>query len=89
MFHRRLDGFDFYAPSIHIKNAKYDAYDAKTGKYINSFGHTSYQQYKDRIGAFSHLDHLDKDRRRLYLSRHKNDYNELPHASFFARKYLW
>ena len=89
MFHRRLDGFDFYAPSMHKKKAKYDVYDAKTGEYINSFGHVDYQQYKDRIGYYSHLDHLNKDRRRLYLARHSKDYNELPYPSYFSTNYLW
>ena len=89
MFHRRLLGWDFYAPSIHKKKAKYDVYNAKTGEYVTSFGHVDYQQYKDRIGFYSHLNHLNKDRRRLYLARHKNDYNEIPHASYFSNKFLW
>ena len=54
---------------------KYTARVYRNGKLIKttSFGHKDYQQYKDRTGLklYSHLDHLDKDRRKNYLARSK------------------
>lgn len=42
------------------------------------FGHSSYEHYKDSVpvsqggGIWSHKNHLDKERRRLYRIRHGN-----------------
>jgi hypothetical protein len=90
-FHRRLDGFDFFAPST-IKNKKYDVYyeNPTTGN-INkiSFGDNRYEQYKDRIGYYSDLNHLDKNRRENYRARHKNDLLNNYSAGYFSWNYLW
>lgn len=41
------------------------------GKYkIVTFGDPNYEQYKDVLGDWSHLDHKDKDRRQKYMDRH-------------------
>ncbi len=76
------------------KNKKYDVYkyDKKTKKWSFhlSFGDNRYQQYKDSpgIGAYTHLDHLDPERRRRYYLRHgrTNDKNS---ARWFSHRFLW
>ena len=37
------------------------------------FGHTNYQQYKDKTGIWKHKDHGDPVRRKLYRERHAKD----------------
>jgi hypothetical protein len=86
MFTKTLDGFIF-TPS-HKRDKKYDVFDAKTNKYITSFGSLSYQHYKDKIGYYSKLNHLDKNRKRLYYQRHGKT-NDKTSAKYFANKYLW
>lgn len=85
LFKRRKDGFTFYAPSL-SKNKKYDVY--IDGKRI-SFGDNRYQQYKDRIGYYKDLDHLDKQRRLRYQQRHQNDNLDKLGPAFFSWNYLW
>lgn len=67
------------------KNKKYDVYNMD-GKYLTSFGDKRYQQYHDKLGFYSHLDHNDKDRRERYLNRHSKD-KQL--AGTLARYLLW
>ncbi len=38
------------------------------GKKIH-FGNPNYEQYKDKTGIWKELDHLDKNRRKNYLTR--------------------
>lgn len=53
------------------------------------FGDKRYQQYHDKIGLYSHLDHHDEIRRLNYKKRHKNDkLNELS-SGYFSWHYLW
>lgn len=70
------------------KGKKYDVY--KDGDYLLSFGASAYQQYKDStgIGAYSHLDHLDKDRKRRYYARHgrTTDKNS---SKYWSNTFLW
>ena len=68
------------------KNKKYDAY--KDGKYLVSFGDSRYKQYKDKIGDYSHLDHLDKKRRDNYYKRFGKD-AMFESAEWFANRFLW
>lgn len=68
------------------KNKKYDVY--KNGKYLVSFGDKRYQQYKDKIGYYSELDHLDEKRRLRYYQRHGKD-AVVESAKWFSHKYLW
>ena len=90
----RINGlnFDILAPS---KNPlkKYDVYQGKNK--ITSFGGikedgTVYPQYKDKIGFYSDYDHLDKNRRKRYRQRHRNDYiNDPTKAGYFSYHFLW
>lgn len=52
------------------------------------FGDKRYQHYKDKIGMYSHLDHNDKERRRLYYARHGKDAVKYS-PKYFSHKYLW
>ena len=76
------------------KNKKYDAVlmHKKTKKIkLVPFGDKSYSQYNDQtgLGLFSHLDHLDKERRRLYKTRHENTRHNKFSSSWFADRFLW
>jgi len=70
------------------KGKKYDVY--KDGDYLLSFGASAYAQYKDStgIGAYSHLDHLDLDRKRRYYARHgrTTDKNS---PKWWSNNFLW
>jgi len=68
------------------KNKKYDVY--KNDKYLISFGDKRYQQYNDKIGHYSHLNHLDEKRRQNYYNRFgsKAKYES---AKWFSSNYLW
>lgn len=87
-----------------IKNKKYRAwYFDNSGKLkYTDFGSRSYQHYKDTTGdkLFSHLDHLDEERRRKYISRHSKimmNFNGKKRPAitvkytpaWFSMKYLW
>jgi hypothetical protein len=81
------------------KNKKYNAIlikldkskDTKQKKII-PFGDLRYQQYKDStyLNLYSHLNHNDENRRRLYILRHKKDIkNGFWSAGYFSMFYLW
>ena len=77
------------------KNKKYMVISPK-GEVIH-FGDTRYQQFHDKLGAYSHLDHNDKQRRDRYLKRAKGIKNkegkltwkDKESANYYAVKYLW
>jgi hypothetical protein len=69
------------------KNKKYDVY-RKNGEYITSFGDNRYQHYKDKIGLYFLLNHLDKERRERYYQRHGREAKK-ESAKYFSHKYLW
>lgn len=63
-------------------------YMVKVGSRYVHFGDKRYQHYKDQIGLYSHLNHLDKDRKRLYYARHGfQAVKGTP--KYFSHKYLW
>lgn len=84
-FYKKLDNVNFYAPSTQ-KNKKYDAY-VNGKKY--SFGDKRYEHYYDKIGFYSHLNHLDSTRRANYRKRHKNDKLNEYSSGYFSMNYLW
>jgi hypothetical protein len=62
----------------------------KTKKQVGvSFGAIGYEQYKDRIGDYAHLDHHDKKRRASYRARHKHDRLNCFSPGYFSYFYLW
>jgi len=68
------------------KNKKYDVY--KNDKYIISFGDKRYQQYNDKIGHYSYLNHLDEKRRQNYYKRFGSKV-KYESAKWFSHNYLW
>jgi len=48
-----------------------------------------YEQYHDKIGHYSSLNHNDPKRKARYIIRHRKDIHNKPHAGYFAYKYLW
>ena len=71
------------------KNKKYDVYVKMNGKMKKvSFGDSRYQQYHDKIGLYSHLDHFDKQRRKRYYDRHGKTAEKYS-PKYFSHKYLW
>jgi hypothetical protein len=76
--------------------AKYDALvlNKKTNKIKRvSFGARAYQHYQDKtgVGAFSHLNHNDEKRRKLYRARHgANGYQKIKFSpAYFSYNFLW
>ena len=67
---------------------KYDIYYKE--EYLLSFGDNRYSQYFDStpIGFYSSINHLDKERRKRYFSRHKKE-NDKTSARYWSNKYLW
>ena len=65
----------------------------KTGKVkLIDFGSTSYKHFRDStpVKLYSHLDHGDKERRRLYKARHKGFIKKGYYSpGFFSMRYLW
>lgn len=83
-----LDGFIF-TPSKN-KKKKYDVYDKNNYNYITSFGSREHEQYYDKIGFYSHLNHNDKKRRVNYHKRFQTGLDVKPNSAlYFATKYLW
>ena len=75
-------------------NKKYTAI-LSDGKRVN-FGDKRYQQYHDKIGMYSHLDHNDPKRREAYRARHSKilsngtpAYKKKYSSSWFSYNYLW
>ena len=70
------------------KNKKYMV-TLPNGKIIH-FGDKKYQQFEDKtpLQLYSHLNHYDEKRRRLYYLRHPIDF-PFPSADYFSKKYLW
>lgn len=52
------------------------------------FGDKRYEQYFDKLGHYSKLNHLDKERRRLYYSRHGKKAKKYS-PKWFSHNYLW
>lgn len=71
-----------------VKYKKYDVF--VDGKKLLSFGDNRYEQYKDRFGYYSKLNHLDKTRRESYRKRHgKTNKNNVNYPAYWSWHYLW
>ena len=87
-------------PEFKKSNRKGKKYMVKTpsGKWIH-FGASGMEQFKDStgLGLYSHLNHIDKERRRRYLARAKGIKNKQgkltwdnpESANYYSVKYLW
>jgi hypothetical protein len=87
MFRKETRKYIFIAPAKR-KGKKYSVFKKFDHKYITSFGSVLHEHYKDKIGYYSHLDHLDPNRRKLYYKRHNKAYPK-ESADWFSKKYLW
>ena len=73
-------------------NSKYSVYvESKTGgKKLIHFGDKRYEQYHDKLGHYTSLDHKDPERRKSYRDRHKHDkLNDKNSAGYWAWRCLW
>lgn len=77
----------------HLLSKKYNAVllNKETGaeKRI-PFGSSLHQQYRDKTGLniYSHLNHLDSERRKRYRLRHRAEGSKFS-SSWFSWRYLW
>jgi hypothetical protein len=80
-------GYKVYVSKM--KNKKYDVY--HNGKYLLSFGDSRMEQYEDKFGHYSKLDHHDQQRRKNFKSRFKKliDENNINTPTYWSNKYLW
>ena len=70
-----------------LKNKKYMV---MTKKGIIHFGDKRYQHFKDKIGLYKHLDHLDPKRKELYYKRHGDRYTKNKEtAKYWSHNILW
>ena len=69
---------------------KFKKYMVKTNKGVIHFGDKRYEQFKDKIGDYKHLDHNDPKRKKAYYDRHgdKNTKNK-ESAKYWSHKILW
>jgi len=76
---------------IPIKSTrKHKKYMVLTKIGIIHFGDNRYEQFRDKIGVYSHLDHNDKKRKELYYKRHGNkDIKNKESAKYWSHKILW
>lgn len=87
MFKKTIGKYIFVAPAVR-KGKKYSVYNKSNGKYITSFGALNYEHFKDKIGHYKSLNHLDKQRRKLYFQRHGHTTDKTS-AKYFSNKFLW
>lgn len=81
---------ELYQPFVSTSAAKkYSVYVMKNGRRrLIHFGQKGYQQYHDKLGHYSNLDHNDKKRRDLYYKRHGQT-TDKSSAKYYSHKYLW
>lgn len=72
------------------KNKKYDVYllNDNDRKYLFSVGSSLHQHYKDKLGYYKDLDHLDETRKKRYYQRHGHT-NDIFTAKWWASRLLW
>lgn len=95
-----MENKKLYTPFVSkAKNKKYSVRiktDEGKTKLIH-FGDSRMQQFKDKLGHYSDLDHGDKERRRRYLARAKGikdkngnlTWKNKNSANYYSIKYLW
>lgn len=74
---------------IHISDRWPKKYYAEVGGRKVHFGDVRYQQYHDKMGRYSHLDHLNPARRASYKTRHHKDRLARGTPGWFADQILW
>lgn len=88
----------FYDSEVTPNNKKYSVYVLNNNKRkLIHFGDRNMEQYYDKIGLWSNLNHLDKQRRKSYRARSsgiKNRFGQLTYkdqnsANYWSYNYLW
>ena len=82
---------ELYKPFVSkAKNKKYSVYvkNGKGGMKLINFGDKRYQQFKDKLGHYKHLDHNDPKRKKNYYSRHGKAVGK-DNAIYWSHKILW
>ncbi len=81
---KKIDGITFIKSPI--KHKKYRAI-LPDVKHLY-FGDNCYHYHFYKIGMYSHLNHNDDNRKRLYYARHGKE-AEKHSSKYFSHKYLW
>lgn len=74
---------------IFVSDKPNKKYYATVGGRKMYFGDSNYSHYRDKLGHWSHLDHLDVERRRRYKARHEKNRHNKPSPGWFADQILW
>ena len=53
------------------------------------FGDRQYEQYHDKLGVYSNLDHHDKKRQENFLRRHAKNIDHKYSSGWFSKVCLW
>lgn len=80
-----------YKPFISkAKHKKYSVYvkGPNGNPKLIHFGDKRYEHYKDKLGHYKHLDHLDPQRKKNYYSRH-GEATSKDSAKYWSHKILW
>tara|TARA_R110001592_G_scaffold59766_6_gene181471 strand:- start:65 stop:331 length:267 start_codon:yes stop_codon:yes gene_type:complete len=85
-----MDKKPLYKPfKSNSKNKKYGVYVMKNDKKkLIHFGDSRYGQYRDTIGEYSSLNHMDTKRRDNYYKRHGKTTDKNT-AKYWSHKILW
>ncbi len=87
-----MDKKQLYKPfKSTAKNKKYSVYvkaNNKNGIKLIHFGDNRYEQFKDKLGHYKHLDHGDPKRKANYHSRHGKAVSK-DTAKYWSHKILW
>jgi hypothetical protein len=83
----------FYSENVTPWPKKYSVYvmnDQTNNKKLIHFGDARYEQFHDKLGKYSHLDHEDPRRRALYRKRHRRDnINNMDSPAYWSWHFLW
>ena len=83
------NGFEFKVIPSEYANKLYDVYHGNT--FILSFGEKGNRHYKDKFGYYKDLDHLDKTKRKSFMSANKlkEDYYDITKPLYWIKTYLY
>lgn len=83
--------YNYKGYDIYVSDKPNKKYYAKVGNRKVYFGKIPYEQYKDKIGYYSNLDHLDTKRRSAYRARHgaQGYQTKKGSAAWFSWNLLW
>ena len=86
----KYEGKGVYKYSVYVK-------DEEGNRKLIHFGNKNYQHYRDKLGHYSYLNHLDEKRRKSFLARSKGirnskgqfTYMNKNSKNFWSRNILW